>query len=168
MRALPLAIVLAGMTAVLDPSCALAQSAPDGELSLELVCHGQGRHNQATFNSIFAFSGGRSAQGFGVSSQSVQSADTVRVRIHGQESTVRIPRELYSGKFHNSAPDGWLKLIDVETTPTEIKGKVDFFLMSHPQLRIDRDTGDIEIHGNGAFNYSGNCEKAPTETTPKF
>jgi len=190
MRAVQLAIALAASAAAMSSVPALAQSgsqvqsdqtappasaasvvpsSPADVPALELVCHGQGTHVQVGLSALFAFSGRRAAQGFGVSGNNIQGADAVRVRIKGPESAVRLPRDLYASKLHNSAPDGWLKLTEVETTPKEIKGKIDLFFTSHPQLRIDRDTGDIEINGNGDFAYAGNCDKAPApDAAPKF
>ncbi len=108
------------------------------------------------FGSAFAFSGNRSAQAFGTSTQSDQFGEQMDIDVHNGSARVRVPRR-FLPPFHGG-DGGWFDVSNLVVNDDEITGKVQINFAQHPNLRIDRRSGSVALDGK-VGSFAGQCEK---------
>jgi hypothetical protein len=90
----------------------------------------------------------------------------VELKIEMGGAKIRIPPGMYPSVYVSDKTD-WLQVKEISMDEREIRGKFKITILSKPDLRIDRVTGEITV-SDSSVNFTGSCEKVDTEAMPKF
>ena len=85
--------------------------------------------------------------------------DRMLVEINDEMIRVRLPRAIVP-PINSGGADGWWTLSDPKVTEAEITGKLRLNPFNKPVVRIDRQTGDIEVQGSFKMSFRGTCDVA--------
>ncbi|AGH48622.1 hypothetical protein G432_04475 [Sphingomonas sp. MM-1] len=142
---------------------ALAQPADDGNgdsEAINLICTGRGEKLASGYTSSLEWDRYdhkyRTRSGYETSMRGFESA--VTLQIYGNDGRIRLPEKLIppinSGGDHRH----WWQLDDLIVGQNEIRASYRLNGLNKPKIRIDRETGEINIKGTGQ-DFSGTCEK---------
>lgn len=126
-----------------------AQAQPEVATVLNLTCSGQGAFTIANFE--------KDDQGRYKDDKRVQVEGRVRVRVSGEQVSIRMPATMPGG-------DAWRTASSVQIDADQIRGRFQAGLLSTAAFNINRRSGDIDI--KGPVRFDGTCEKAPDESAP--
>lgn len=93
-----------------------------------------------------------------------QGAVELKVEMGGAK--IRIPPGMYPA-IYTSDKNDWLPVKDISMNEREIRGNFKITILSRPDVRIDRVTGEITV-SDSSVNFTGSCEKVDTQAAPKF
>jgi hypothetical protein len=90
----------------------------------------------------------------------------VELKIEMGGAKIRIPPGMYPSVYVSDKTD-WLQVKEISMDEREIRGNFKITILSKPDFRIDRVTGEITV-SDSSVNFTGSCEKVDTEAAPKF
>ena len=155
---LPLLLAQAALSTTTPPSEPASPAAPAAiaaETSFHLVCRGAGQNQVMTYSSGVGFFGALGAA-FGSHSQVNNFEDEFRIDIEGASATATIPGR-FVAPIHLKKTNFEIKPLQI--TADEISGKLVVNWANHPNIRVNRRTGVLEMDGS-LGNYSGKCQKS--------
>ena len=148
---------------LITPIASRAQVPAAGPLNVTLSCGGVARglqHDSATGS--FTDNNGGSATGDITTTRHVTYDGRLRIRIEGDQGSIRVPGQMMPKLRGKRDEDGAFKLTDVAVNDRTITGQFSFNFINKPKFVIDRATGEIEMSGFGN-GFSGTCEKIADE-----
>lgn len=124
------------------------------ENEFHLLCHGNGQNQVATYSSGVGFFGHIGAV-LGTNTQLQNFDDDVRVDIQSSLHKITLPGRFLAPIHKKTTTFDMEPLVINDDT---ISGKISVNWANHPNFRINRHTGVIEMDGS-LGNFSGKCEK---------
>lgn len=119
-----------------------------------LLCHGTGQNQVATTSSGVGFFK-HLALAFGSSTQVQNFDDDVRVDIQGNTPRITLPGRFLAA-IHRTVTTYTITPLAIDDDA--ISGKISINWANHPNFRINRHTGVIEVDGS-LGHFTGKCEK---------
>jgi hypothetical protein len=141
---------------------ALSAGPPARAQTLKLVCEGMhAQKGEIDYHPRLAHEGGPAAGNTpGLDPAPVTEVKRrIRVEINGTTGRVRLPAAM----VHEDRDD-WVALSGLAVDEDEITGHFSTGKFRSERLRIDRQSGEIQLRGASAFD--GTCDKAP-DTPPQ-
>jgi hypothetical protein len=83
-----------------------------------------------------------------------------------ESASIRIPPVLFPSIYLSDKSE-WLDITEIAMNDREITGEFKVTILSKPDFRIDRVTGEITI-SDSSVNFTGACEKVDPNAPPKF
>lgn len=147
------------LTSLLVVCCAYSSASLGEELFLK--CEGEGVYavDETSYTTNNKNASGSSTT-TSVRQQSTRGA--IRFAMSEFGAKIKMPSAMLPTVFSREDRAGWLKVNDLKTNSSEIRGVIDLSTFSSADLYIDRKTGDITIEGYNR-KYNGSCSKEITQ-----
>jgi hypothetical protein len=153
------AVVMLGL--LLIGGSALAQDA------LQLHCAGSGEATDIENDTVVGRDSDHNRTTAVVQTRNTRPFEgVVELKLDIGSASIRIPPGMFPSIYVSDKTE-WLEVTEIEMDEREITGEFKITILSKPDFRIDRVTGEITV-SDSSVNFTGTCEKVDTEAAPKF
>lgn len=84
-------------------------------------------------------------------------AGEVHLEASPADGRVKLPNALLPPVRNGDVANGWRPLQAVQLADADLSARIGLSVLDQPQLRLDRQTGQIELTGFGGSAFSGRC-----------
>ncbi|MDT7517102.1 hypothetical protein [Rhodoferax mekongensis] len=82
----------------------------------------------------------------------------IRFRMNESGAKIKLPLVMLPDVMSREDSSGWLNVVDLNVSSSEISGKIDLSVFASADLHIDRKSGDLKIVGYNR-KYNGICSR---------